>query len=185
MFEIIFSGFWMLVLVFMTFVSLRDGDFSTIIFLIPFWAAGVWLLLAGIKKLVVNAKTNINGTLSYGVIVDFSETGAYINDYPVWNAHVKAITEHGLVREFKEVVGTKPTVDIGDIVSIKWYQDDINIIERVSRYEIPEKTFNVLKASAPVVAQRKDFSQLKTKNRDFIVDGEYIIVDGVRYKRPT
>lgn len=187
MFEIIFGAFWMLIVAPMTISTLADGDFGSMILLLPFLAVGIWLLYSGFKKVAKNAKTNAQGSNSYGLVVDFSESGTYINGNPVWNAHIMAIAEYGLVHEFKEEVGLNPKFDVGDFVAIKYYQDDINVIGRVSLYEVPEKARNILQAANPIgTIQSRNFTPPQPQQKqDFIVRGDTIIVDGVEYKRPT
>ena len=188
MFEIIFGTLWLLVVAPMVIMVLLDGDIFSMLFFLPFIAVGVWFLYTGIKKAKRNAETNVKGTPSYGLVVDFSETGTYINGNAVWNAHILAIADYGLVREFKEEVGTRPKFDVGDFVSIKYHQDDINVTGRVNLYEIPEKARNILQSAyqkAGIKSQLFSQPQQPQQPQDFIVRGDTIIIDGIEYKRPT
>jgi hypothetical protein len=185
MFEIIFGIFWMLTIAPMAIMALLDGDMGPIVFLLPFLIAGIWLLYSGIKKVTKNAETHAKGTPSYGLVVDFSETGTYINGHAVWNAHILAIADYGLVREFKEEVGTRPKFDVGDFVSIKYYQDDINVTGRVNLYAIPEQARNVLQSASQRMGIKSQLFSQPQQPQDFIVRGDTIIIDGIEYKRPT
>ena len=166
---------------FATFACFGEGDFGILLFLIPFWAAGGWLFYTGAKKIVTNSKTKQFGTDTYGLVVDFSETGTYVNGYPVWYAHVLVFTDGRYVKTFKEDVGTSPKFDVGDFVRVKHYKDDINVEERESVYSIPSHIREMLEQAAPVEILKYDAAPVQ--QRDFAVTEDSVIVDGVFYPR--
>ena len=115
--------------------------------------------------------------------MEFTGSGCYVNGYPVWDVHVLVDLGNGSSRMFVTEAGTQPAYDIGDFLSVKYYQGDINILERVSRYSVPEPIKNYLLSVAPTstaIAQ----AQQQQKPQDFIVTEDTIVVDGVAYPRP-
>lgn len=165
-------------------VTIMDGEFGVFLFLTPFWLAGGWLLYTGIKKVLTNIKTNKLGMDTYGLVVDFTETGTYVNGYPVWCAHVLVFVGNR-VQRFREEVGTDPRFDVGDFVRVKHYENDINVEERESMYSIPSHIREMLELAAPVAILKHDvnINNAPQKYKDFVVTEDSVIIDGVSYPR--
>lgn len=189
MFELIFGGGFTLIALIFTVVILGIGLFGgepalllVLLFLLPFWAVGIVFLRKGVQKIKRDKETQKSGRDSFALVMQFTESGSYVNGYPVWNAHFLVLTEYG-VKKFIESVGTKPRFDIGDIVAVKYYNNDVNIGARMHESMVPYDVRKLLMDSIPFEFGEK-IEDYKIQNQDFIVNGEYIIVDGVKYKRP-
>ena len=189
MFELIFGGAFTSMALLFTIVILGVGLFGGepalllgLLFLLPFWAVGISFLKKGIRKRRIDKETQKFGRDTFALVLKFTDSGCYVNDCPVWNAHFLVLTEYG-VQQFKERVGTNPQFDIGDIVAVKYYNNDINVGARVHATMVPEEIRRLLLDATPL-GLRQQIENYKMQNQDFIVNGDYIIVDGVRYKRP-
>lgn len=195
MFELLFGGAFTLSAAFFTVMLLGtiflEGEpmvLFGLLFMIPFWTVGIVYLKKGIIKVKQNADTKRFGTETYGLVVEFTDSGCYVNDCEVWNAHVLVVTDYGF-DTFVESAGTNPQFDIGDFVAVKYYNGDVNIKERVGFNSVPEATRNKIMSVAPTNLQQRKAAFygediVRQQPTDFIVDGDYIIVDGVRYLRP-
>ena len=189
MFELIFGGVFTFMALLFTIVMLGVGLFGGeptlllgLLFLLPFWAVGITCLKKGIRKIRIDKETQKFGRDTFALVVNFTDSGCYVNACPVWNAHFLVLTEYG-VQQFKERVGTNPQFDIGDIVAVKYYNNDINVGARVPVAMVPEEIRRLLLDATPL-RLRQQIENYKMQNQDFIVNGDYIIVDGVRYQRP-
>lgn len=189
MFELIFGGFFTIMSLIFTIVALGIclfGDepffFFGLLFLIPFWTIGIIFLKQGIVKIKRDNNTKKLGRDSFALVMEFTDSGCYVNGYPIWNAHLLVMTDYG-VEEFVESVGTNPQFDIGDIVSVKYHNRDVNVGAKVHESMLPEGIKQQLMDAAPFGLKQK-IEEYKIQNQDFIVSGEYIIIDGVKYERP-
>ena len=190
MFELIFGGAFTFMSLLFTIVMLGSGLFGGepalllgLIFVLPFWAVGIFFLKKGIKKRRIDKETQKFGRDTFALVVKFTDSGCYVNGCPVWNAHFLVLTECG-VQKFKESVGTNPQFDIGDIVTAKYYNNDINIGSRAPDTLVPEDMRRLLMGAIPFDLKQQ-IENYRMQNQDFIVNEDYIIVDGVQYKRPT
>lgn len=184
-FELSFALLWLGMCTFFSVVMVAGEAMSMMVFLIPFWLAGFVVLAKGIKRAKADAATKKHGQQSYGLVVDFSDSGAAVNNHPVWNAHVLVSLGNGCSRVFVEEAGTHPKYDVGDFLLVKYYQNDINILDRASKYAIPEHVKECLLSAAPTHVTATISQQIQqNKPQDFIVTEDSIIVDGVAYPRP-
>ena len=190
MFELIFGGMFCFLSLIFTVVMLGAGLLGGepfvlffLLFLIPFWVIGIVFFRKGIQKIQTDNETKKWGRDSYGLVIKFFETNSYVNGYPVLDVDILVLTDCGVER-FRETAGTNPNYDIGDYVIVKYHGRDINILKRAPSNTVPDNVKKCILELAPtnIICEIENY---KIKNQDFIVDGEYIIIDGVKYKRPT
>jgi len=182
MFDLIFGLFWESITLIFTLIIVLDlkssNDPANILILlsiIVFNGFGIYLLVKGLKKILDNKNTNKLGEECYGYIIEIAPNGNYINGYPQLNAKtVVYIKSEGNVKEIAEYSGTETSkYNIGEYVKVKYYNGDINFIERADENSIP----NYIKD--------KIYCKIDTHPQPIVYyESEDIVqVDGVRYKR--
>lgn len=164
---------------------LDSVSFVHYLFLVPFFIFGVKFLLLGFKKIKIDSTTKRKGYETYGLVIAFAETDMLVNENPILKARVVVDTKEYGALILSERVGTDPQFNVGDYVSIRFFNDDMNIIERISEYSVPDDVKTKLLSKATPDIKRQKNMGTKREYKDFIVQGDYIIVDGVKYKRPT
>lgn len=99
----------------------------------------VFLIVKGIKQIIKDRKTDINGIDTYGCILKTFSTGNSINDLPEMKAEILTYLENErTIKKFEEVVGFDSSkYSIGTFLRLKQFEDDINIVEVVTRDLIP------------------------------------------------
>lgn len=145
MFELIFGIMWTVIVAIVTLSFYMPGgtikvngqivsqnEFNEMLwpklFLGLFWLIGIIMIIIGLKKLLVNAKTSIRGKLTYGVVIDILETNMYSNGNPQLKADVAVIMEDKSIKRFQEVIGySYNKYRIGELISVKYCGNDINI----------------------------------------------------------
>ena len=121
---LVLSGAWFLLIPFSLYFVIMGGT-------------GILLLRKGIQHAKRNKTTDMLGTLVYGIILDMGPTGNYINNCDELKARVALLTDDGGHTTCEEVVGTHPLYDIGQIIVVQYYQDDINFKGCADMHEIP------------------------------------------------
>ena len=167
MFELMFGIVFLLVsaLIIVPIFLSGEGTWIILLFLI-FPIVGVCMFVIGLRRVIRNARTAARGTVCYASIEDVFATDKSINDAPIMKAafNVYLESEHRVV-EVEEEIGLNPDkYPIGSYVKVKYYNNDINIIEPITENEVPSYALE----------------RIKVKD---ITTGDIIVVDGVKYKR--
>ena len=159
--------------------EVRDGvDMNPMLFIFMsiFEAIGLYLLITGLKKVIQDNKTKKYGIECYGIIRDIQETGSYVNNSPEYKATLDFMNpENYQVETIEEIIGFDyDKFSINSYVLCKYYQGDINIENSIFENEVPSgiKTYLV------PVQQNSNYTGV-----EFSSDGEYVIINGVQYKK--
>ena len=125
-------------------VDMSPGLF---IFFSIFEAIGLFLLVSGIKQVIKDKKTNKFGDITYGQIISIYGTGSRSNDKEELQAEILTyVSNQNTLKRFNEIIGFPPIIyNVGDFVQLKFYEDDINIIQTVSENMIPNTVLTLLK----------------------------------------
>lgn len=125
-------------------VDMSPGLF---IFFIIFEAIGLFLLVSGIKQVIKDKKTNKFGDITYGQIISIYGTGSSSNGKEELQAEILTyVSNQNTLKRFNEIIGFPPIIyNVGDFVQLKFYEDDINIIQTVSENMIPNTVLTLLK----------------------------------------
>ena len=162
MFELMFGIIWMAITGISTVVILQTGALtdglapflSMSVFMLIFWGVGIYMLKRGLKKVIANAKTNAHGIETFGVILTIDETGCYVNDRPQLQAEVLVVTEGKELNRYTEVIGFDwNKYHEGQLLKVKHYQNDINVIGAAVEAEIPYDILVMLTNSQPNTAK--------------------------------
>ena len=105
-----------------------------------FVAIGIGLIVKGAKQIIRDRKTDVNGIDTYGFILKTFTTGNSINNLPELKAEILTYLEdERTVKVFEEVVGyDSDKYNMGTYLRLKQFEDDINIVEVVTRDLIPD-----------------------------------------------
>jgi hypothetical protein len=189
MFDLFFGLFWCAMCGVMTFIFYgtdmpiefngilmeHDKFMSTSIphiFTAIFWIIGLWLLSSGIYKTVRNMRTSVYGDETYGIIVDIKPSNNSINDRPVLEATV-ALLDGNAVIELTESIGVgQNKYATGDLLRVKCYKNDINILDTIARSEVPSYALEIL-----------DTQYLNYHIPNHNGEAKYITINGHRYKK--
>ncbi len=141
-----------------------------------FDAIALYLIISGGKTVIQNIKTEKNGVQCYGVVREIKTTDFAVNDNPEYKATIQIVNpETNQLEDFEEVIGFNyKKYSVNSIVLCKYYQGDVNIIKKIDINEIPEET----KKRLIIIS---NFSN--SENVVFSPDGEYVTIDGVKYKK--
>lgn len=156
MFELFFGIAWTAIIAIITFAMygatggtirvngeiVSQSEFNSMLwpklFIGLFWAVGIWMIILGIRKLLINAKTSLRGVRTYGVVVDILETNCYSNGHPQLKADVVVILENKSTQRYQEVIGYDYNkYRIGEVLSVKHCDKDINILGIAIDNQIP------------------------------------------------
>jgi hypothetical protein len=162
-------------------VPVSQAEFNAMlwpkIFFGVFLLIGIAFLIVAIKKLIVNAKTSMNGDELYGYILDTRPNGTYVNGQPLFNAEILFRDTSGKFRILADGIGNK-TVKYypGSYVKIKHFNNDINIIDAADEYQVPLDVKNLMEAelSHPRYSNYQS-SSIHCESSDTV------IIDGVEY----
>ncbi len=139
MFEIMFGLIWTAISLLIFIVMLSTGSVFGILFMLIFVAIGLFVLWTGVKKLKANKDTDIHGVETYGIVVDIRPSGSSVNGRDILNADVVIVEETGVTGRYTESIGTSYNkYRIGEYVFVKYYNDDINIINKAEATIVPE-----------------------------------------------
>lgn len=194
MFEMFFGMIWTTFMVFFTIIfygsnngvitvngqQVSQEEFSNMIwpkiFIGIFWLIGLFMLFQGLRKIIRNYLTNVNGEICYGKICNIYNSGAYINGMPEMKADVFVyIPSTQETKIISEVIGFNNIKYLtGDYLELKYYNGDINFERIIDSSDIPLAAQNEL---------------MKVETNDNIDDNRVIIkadsifVNGVEYVR--
>ena len=147
-----FSGLMMAMLCFTeNNTTTEAGDmFGAKIFLGVFVLIGLGVTSIGVVKVVRDMMTKIKGTETMGVVIGIKESGSVVNGRPELKAVVMVLMENGCFDRFEEIIGFDYNkYRLGDYISVKQYNKDINILGKVDEtiisYGVLEKLEQVRK----------------------------------------
>jgi len=146
------------------------------IFFIIFEFIGLYMLISGLKKIINDKKTKKYGVKCYGIIREIQETGSYINNSPEYKAILDFLNpETTQIETIEEIIGFDYNkYPVNSYILCKYYKGDINLEKLISEYKVPG---DIKKYLVPI-QQVPNYSNL-----EFSSDGEYVIIDGVKYKK--
>ena len=179
--KLIFGLVWEIFSGLMCFIFLYFGGFDLFIFLffLIFLVVGGIVLWQGIKDVTKNKKTDFKGEICYGVItsIDADRTSVQVNGNCQYRATVEFYYPpvNGTM-SLSELYGYKMHKHyVGECVKIKYYNNDINIIE--GNIDINTLPYNI------------QDSLMGVKQNNAVPEGLYtgeenvIIINGVKYVR--
>lgn len=195
MFKMFFGGFWML----LSWLAVRPffSDFyfrvlpkdekieyikevvqdnsAIYIFVSIFFIIGLFLFLKGLKQVISDIITALNGEEIYGYVVDILPTREYVNNNALFKAQIFAIVKHGKCQMFFEPVGFwgEAKKYNNQYVKLKYCKKDVNILD------IADESL------VPIDLKNQVDSKFKDKQIENIVSSEkdVVIIDGVKYIR--
>lgn len=166
MFELIFGLFFVLLPIIVSIIITKTSGPSTFVGIICgiLLIVGIVFIILGLIKIIKNFLTSKKGEECYGCVKEIKESGKYINNYPIYKAEFNVYVESTCEKiEIEEEIGTKPEkYPIGSYVKVKYYNKDINIIDKLDENLIPEEIKQKIKVE---------------------VTNETIEIDGIKYKR--
>lgn len=153
-----------------------DMDLFLFIFFVFFEGIGLYVLIRGLKKIIKDRKTKMYGAECYGKISEIQTTGAYANGKPEYKAILYFVNpETYRLETIEEIIGFNYNkYPIDSYVLCQYYQGDINLEKIVYENEIPENIKNILIPNQYIP---------NNHNLKFSDDREYVIIDGVKYKK--
>ena len=169
MFNLFFGLIWTGFVALFTIGVLASGDFFAMLFMIPFWLVGIWVLKIGMEEYRRNKDTEDFGEECFGIITDIYESGAYVNDIPELKADMKVfVPSLGQVISTSEKIGLAHKVreyKLGTYVLLKFYNGDVNIVYSVDEAILPVSSKLAL----------ENYTPNKTAQDTIIIDGvEYV-----------
>ena len=179
--KIAFGAFWTIFtcVVFGIFLSTGQFNLGIILFFLLFLAVGLFVLYLGLKKVFKDSKTNSKGELCYGVITDISpdEGGVQVNGRAQSKVTVQFFVESlNTMKTLSENIGFKEDeYSIGSCVRIKYYDGDINIVEKyVDINQVPVNIQNYLRGL---------MQNSVVPNGMYTGDESTITINGVTYRK--
>lgn len=153
-----------------------DMNLFLFIFFLVFEAIGIFLIAGGSKKIIKDRKTKKHGKPCYGMVIGILESGTYVNGSPEYKATLQFVNpENNQLETIEEIVGFDYNrYPIDSFVQCKYYEGDINLESLVPEDVIPEEIKNQL------IMNRQEHNE---SNLEFSDDKEYVVIDGVQYKK--
>ena len=175
----LFGLLWLIITTLFTIpilISQNNLDIFLILFILLFWAIGIFFVTKGIKKIITNRKTEKYGEDCFGRVKNIYTNGTMINHRPMYNIDVDVyIPSKQTMITITEEIG----MDIGkyplkSIVKIKYYNNDINIKEVVDYNSIPLNIRDYIE---------KYESSTNAQTTNVNTSTEVADINGVQYKR--
>lgn len=186
-FEIFFGIIWELISfpILIGFIdSIASGEFALNFplgfFALLFNGIGFGFLAVGIRKKIRDTSTNKYGEECYGRVIDARPNGTSINGRRQYDAEVELFVKSlNQIIKAKEVSGLGSSdYKTGDYVKVKYFNGDINFIEKVYPDYLPVDAQQALKnVQVNIENYGPTAPQIIYESIDIIQ------VDGVRYKR--
>lgn len=191
MFELFFGLFWEAITTFISVTFLatggitQEGSLFLIIFFTVFHAIGIFMLVKGIRKIIRDNKTNKLGEECYGCVIDLHPNGNYVNGSPQLNAKVLIyVKSEAQTKEIEEYAGTGISkYNVGEYIKVKYYNNDINFIGKVTENEIPLDVKNYIYRETPPIVPPQAQTPQQQGPIVYYESQDIVQVDGVRYKR--
>lgn len=117
---------------------------SMIIFFSIFYIVGICLVVKGAKRVKKDNDTDKKGEICYGRIIDIVPTGVYVNDRQEYKAvvhfYIPSLNKDEIL---EEVIGFEYyKYNVGDYYKLKYYNKDINFVNKVEISEVPQNVLN-------------------------------------------
>lgn len=110
-------------------------------FFLPFFLMGFFLIYRGIKKIIANTKTELNGVIGYGKILRIYPTGTTLNGDKEMQAKVIVfIPSLHETYEITESIGFSKKASkyrVGQFVEVKYFDSDINFEKIIEKERLP------------------------------------------------
>lgn len=167
MFELIFGLAFLTISAIVIVPVIITGEAIELMFVfLIFPIVGIIMFVIGLIKVIRDAKTSIKGEVCYASISDLFATNKSINESSVMKAvfNVYLESEHRVVEVEEEIGVRADRYPIGSYVKVKYYNNDINVLEHIEEQEVPSYALE----------------RIKVKD---VTTGDIIVVDGVKYKR--
>lgn len=167
-FMLMFGILWTLITLMIVIPFWVSGFFMEmtpmVLFFLGFGALGITFIVLGIKKIVADRNTEVYGEECFAKITDVYCSGASVNGRSEFKADFRVyIPSIGGVRKLSEAIGFEPMgFPVNGYAKVKYYKNDINIIEVISKDFVPEKIREMLDS-------KEDFGN--EDNTDYSNDG--------------
>ena len=115
----------------------RRGVFFPNMIMIVFIAVGIALMVAGIKKIIRDKKTDLYGEINYALITDVKYNGKSSNGARYYDAYAKVYIEsEDRFVEASDDIGKDPNLyPVNSYVAVRYYEGDINFEYAVPSFE--------------------------------------------------
>ena len=150
--KIKFALLWLPLPTFLFVCMLLDGDYRLSLGIFPFIAVGIVIFCLGVKEIHDDKKSKLKGEISYGIIIQIGqESKDYYNGKmtvtsPNCTAIVRLYIESlNQTKDINEIIKKPEDYKYGDCLKVKYYNDDIYILEKVDYNNIPIVFQNNLK----------------------------------------
>lgn len=146
MFEICMGSFWTGFMALVTFLIIKSGNdinqsqsMPVLLFIGLFWFIGIFILIKGIRKVIINYNIDTKGEECYGRISRIYNSGNYVNDRPELKAdvivYIPSLSDTDVISEVIGFDYSKYPKD--SYVKVKYYNGDINFDEVIDENMIP------------------------------------------------
>lgn len=144
MFQFKFGLMWTAFCIIFAIVIGASESWGAFLIIVPFLMIGVYLISSGWKQIQRDKATARLGEFAYGIIVEISTTGAFVNDRPELQAEVLFLKD-GVSFRYQDVIGfDRNKYRVGDYVKLKHHEGDINILGKAFENDIPVEVMNAL-----------------------------------------
>lgn len=142
--ELIFGIVWLAITITTSILCIVVKP-SLIIFFSLFYFIGIFLVVKGAKRLIKDKSTEKNGEICYGRIKEISPTGVTVNGNQQLKAkvyfYIPSLNKEEIL---DEVIGySYNSYHEGEYVKLKYYNNDINILGKVDKNEVPQNVLNI------------------------------------------
>lgn len=142
--DLVFGVVWLVLTLSVSLCFIVITPFAIIVFL-PLYYIGFKKIKEGRMKLQKDEDTEKYGEICYGRIRDVYPTGMIVNGEKEYNVKIYFYIP-SLKKEEKaeEVIGFNYyEYNKGEYVKLKYYKDDINIMSKVDKSEVPQKVLDL------------------------------------------
>lgn len=144
MFQFKFGLMWTAFCIIFAIVIGASESWGAFLIIVPFLMIGVYLISSGWKQIQRDKATARLGEFAYGIIVEISTTGAFVNDRPELQAEVLFLKD-GVSFRYQDIIGfDRNKYRVGDYVKLKHHEGDINILGKAFENDIPVEVMDSL-----------------------------------------
>ncbi len=117
-----------------------------ILALLLFLVIGLYLICIGIRKIIRDKETELNGEICYGKITKIYESGESINGIPILQADVDVyIPSTNEIKKVSEKLRLRDRdYRVGYYVKTKYYNGDINFVGNMNDENVPSNIIEKL-----------------------------------------
>lgn len=147
-------------------------------FLSIFLVIGIAFLVIGLKKLFTDKLTDRKGVDTIGVVADIMPDNISVNDRCYYKVKVRFYDSQNVLRNLEERIGQDPEkYRIGDLINIRYYRDDVNIMGTVDEKQLSYGERRKLDKLMDVRAN------LQSMDIHFEEGTDVVVVNGIRYRK--